>query len=325
MRLAASALALLAALAPLLTLGACARTEARDDRELRELERLCFAPVGRLRLEGFPPPFDDSTLARPLLVDAHEFTWGQWRELARWDPERAPAATTALVVREGFERGADALPAVLTQREAASVAAGRGMRVPTPAEWIYVACGTSGLRYPWGSRDQASLANTLELGLFRPAAVGTFEGGRGPFGNYDLVGNVWEWVDGAVRGIEPAGVAYPTPELARGLCSAMGGSYRVRRQELYVPAKRDEPAALFALLLDRDAAVEDVGFRAVVDAEEFLRARAASWRHAPAAEARVRAVGRRFGAPAEALLRALADEPGASIALRWLHEGSLRP
>lgn len=323
MRLAAPGLALVVACTPLLS--GCARDEAQDDRALRELERLCFVPVGRLRLEGFPPPLDDSTLARPLLVDLHEFTYGQWRELAGVEPALAPESTAALVVRDGYERGADAMPAALTQRQATALAAARGMRVPTAAEWIYIACGTSGLRYPWGPRDQASVANTLELGLLRPAAVGTFEVGRGPFGNYDLVGNLWEWVDGPVRGVEPEGVEYPAPDLARGLCSAMGGSYRVHRQELYTPAKRDEPAALFALLLDRDAAVEDVGFRAVVDAEEFLRAHAASWLHAPDAEARIRAMGRRFGAPAEPLLRELAQAPAAALGLRWLHEGSLRP
>jgi Sulfatase-modifying factor enzyme 1 len=309
----------------LLCLGACARPEHSADRALIELERMSFVPAGRLRLDGFSPPLDDYTLSRPLLADSFEFSWGDWRALARAERALAPPADADPLVSAGFERGADDRPAVLGWRAAAALAEARGMRLPTPQEWTYLACGTTGLRYPWGPRDQNSVANTLELGLARTATVGTFEGGRGPFGHYELVGNVWEWVDGAVRGIEDGADPYPQPELARGLCSAMGGSFRVRRRELYVPAKRDEPAVSFALLLDREIVVDDIGFRAVVDAETFLLARADLLERAPRAEPRLRAIGRRIGSVGEPLLRALAEAPGASAALRWLHEGSLRP
>jgi hypothetical protein len=304
-----------------LWLAACSDREVSDDRALRELERTGFVPVGRMRLESLPAPFDDVAISRPLLADLYEFTWGDWRALASSEPALAPTGE----LRTTYERAEETWPAQMSQASARGLATVRGMRLPTPTEWMYIASGTSGLRYPWGPRDQLSVANTLELGLLRPAAVGTFESGRGPFGHYDLVGNVWEWVDGSVRGLDPAEDDHAEPDPSRGLCSAMGGSYRQRHRELYVAPRRDEPARVLALLLDQTQVAADIGMRCVVDAETYLCAHAEQWERAGEGEARVTAVGRRFGATAEPFLRTLAEAPEAPRALRWLHAGSLRP
>ncbi len=90
-----------------------------------------------------------------------------------------------------------------------------GGRLPTEAEWVRAARGDTTNNYPWGNEFDPK--NTVymdsvqglkmkagsyatessgenELGGTRP--VGSFEGGKSPFGVYDMAGNAWEWVDG---------------------------------------------------------------------------------------------------------------------------------
>ncbi|MBF0108658.1 MAG: SUMF1/EgtB/PvdO family nonheme iron enzyme [Magnetococcales bacterium] len=70
---------------------------------------------------------------------------------------------------------------------------GKEFFLPTEAQWEYAARGTDGRRFPWGNDDP-----TLEHACFgqqrdKPALVGQYPAGRGPFGHLDLAGNVWEW------------------------------------------------------------------------------------------------------------------------------------
>jgi formylglycine-generating enzyme required for sulfatase activity len=70
--------------------------------------------------------------------------------------------------------------------------------LPTEAHWERVArmtqSGTSSVAdWPWGNDLNLISERANLLGVGRPAVVGCFT--PNPFGIYDLIGNVWEWMD----------------------------------------------------------------------------------------------------------------------------------
>ena len=93
---------------------------------------------------------------------------------------------------------------------AAAYAKWKGRRLPTMDEWIRAAGGNESRPFPWGSHPDPTCAN---LGVAREdqaardpgdsffnAAPGeSMPGDRGPFGHFDLGGNVSEWAVGPFK------------------------------------------------------------------------------------------------------------------------------
>ena len=71
---------------------------------------------------------------------------------------------------------------------------GKTYRLPSEAQWEKAARGTESLIFPWGNKWDEHRCNSLESGIRRTTAVGTYSlGGDSMYGCTDMAGNVWEW------------------------------------------------------------------------------------------------------------------------------------
>ena len=128
-----------------------------------------------------------------------------------------------------------------------------GKRLPTEYEWQLAAQGSDARRWPWGNDFDATKVNNT--GHTLPARA--LEGGRSPYGCYQMAGNVWEMTesvrdDGHTRFMMMRGESY----------------YKAEGSVWYIPGgpQRCDSHAKFIMLrpaLDRCATI---GFRCVVDA-----------------------------------------------------------
>jgi len=299
----------------------CTRPDSPSERALAEIEELAFVPSGTV-LAGFMPLVLYECPA-PLLVDRFESTRRRWQEYAVARPDEV---SKEMLAGMRSWSGSQDLPATwMTQNEAQRFAAWRGMRLLTPGEWLFAALGEERWPFPYGTVRQDSVANTLDLGLGTPCAVGTFEGGRSPGQIYDLLGNVAEWVDGDVLASLSSAPSDASSDGEHEV-SALGGSYRTWLREIYRTPRVGEPAEnpFLAYNLHPLSRQDDVGLRCATPARAYLERASSSWGDDERALARLREVGQRWGRSAVPLLRELASRAHAASGLNALLEGARR-
>jgi len=297
-------------------------------REQLTLGRLAFVAAGPCQVSGVV----DCRTRVALLVDRFEVTREAWLAAARYSG--SSEFDLPEIFMADWSEATGRWPASGMQFEQARAFADRiGMRLPTVTEWMRIAAGTRGQGWPWGVVDQTSAANTLGLGLRRPAPVGSFENGDTNEGVSDMLGNVAEWVEpprpvytvwGPVVGA-PARSGAVVPSRASGGTLAhfdhwaMGGSFNDHGQALHFFGR--DGMHFNARDLDPRQRSNLVGLRCVADAVDYLWDHAAEWSHA-GARGQVYAVGRGWGLPAVGLLEDLAGRAGAPVGLRWLLAGA---
>lgn len=125
-------------------------------------------------------------------IDAYEVTNAQYLEFV----QQTKRASPAFWKKGSYPFGTGEHPVTqVTWADARDYCQWKGKRLPTEAEWEKAARGPDGREFPWGNEFDAKKANTglsTQQGL---TPVGSFAAGKSPYGVYDMVGNVWEWVE----------------------------------------------------------------------------------------------------------------------------------
>lgn len=166
-------------------------------REGRPPEGMVLIPAGEFLMGGEDGLPDARPLHRIFLssfwIDRYEVTNAEYRQCVQGgacvppkdqavfdDPQHAGHPVTNV-----------------TWAQARAYCQWKGRRLPTEAEWEKAARGTDGRRYPWGNSEEG--IKKIKESLGRVGANGTVPVGSqaeqvSPYGVYDLVGSVWEWV-----------------------------------------------------------------------------------------------------------------------------------
>ncbi len=136
--------------------------------------------------------------------------------------------------------------------------AGKTYRLPSEAEWEYLARGGVPDRWPWGGQPSAKQANCKDCGGQwggrQSAPVGSFAANK--FGIYDAIGNVWEMTrdckHDSYAGAPTDGQPWLTGDCA--YVMVRGGSWDTPKENTYVAIRN---------WMTTEARHELVGFRVI--------------------------------------------------------------
>jgi formylglycine-generating enzyme required for sulfatase activity len=158
-------------------------------------------PAGKFRMGDIQGKHDKDELPvhevhikRPFAISRYEIIFEQYDEFAKLTGRELPDD-------EGWGRGRQPVIRVSWNDAVAyagwlSQQTGKRYRLPTEAEWEYIARAGSETTYWWGNEMKQGLANCRGCGSRwdsrQAAPVGSFK--PNPFGLYDTSGNVSEWV-----------------------------------------------------------------------------------------------------------------------------------
>lgn len=168
---------------------------------LEEVERCVSEWAGRLIDPSYAPLFRSWIMKEyprhPVDIDA--FTARKYpvtnREFRPWTRETGHEAPES--VEQGLPDDHPVWGVRLDEArgfaEWRSALDGRAWRLPTEAEWEWMAAGPEGRRYPFGDEFVATSCNSVERGIGTTTPVDAHPDGASWCGVMDLAGNVEEW------------------------------------------------------------------------------------------------------------------------------------
>ena len=176
---------------------AAAREAAILEAVMANLPDMVVIPAGTFRM-GCISGRNCDTNERPVhevrvpsyALSRHEITFAQWDDCVEYGPCQWSGD-------EGWGRGNRPVIYVSWYEAQDYVSwlarvTGEPYRLPSEAEWEYAARAGTETAYPWGNRIGRGNANTERYNVRGTTRVGAFS--PNPFGLYDMVGNVLEWV-----------------------------------------------------------------------------------------------------------------------------------
>jgi len=168
----------------------------------KEPHQMVLIPAGKFtrgtnnRLPDEGPQY--TAEAQAFWMDKYEVTNLQYKQFIDATNRKSPTHFRNRTYPEGK---VDHPVVYVSWFDAHDYCAWAGKRLPTDIEWEKAARGSTDDRdYPWGDEFDTTKVNspvrwkTLKMeGDTMP--VGALEGGKSPYGLYDMAGNVWEWTD----------------------------------------------------------------------------------------------------------------------------------
>ena len=159
---------------------------------------MALVPAGKFMMGSSMGDADEQpehqVYVETFFMDTYQVTVGQYARFLDATSREAPPDWTIMNRSQHQKR-----PIVnVDWADADAYCTWAGKRLPTEAEREKAARGTDGRTYPWGNEHptkffaNVSQENWNNHGALTP--VGSFEGGKSPYGIYDMAGNVWEWV-----------------------------------------------------------------------------------------------------------------------------------
>lgn len=235
------------------------------------------APDSERNRDDDEGPVHEVTIAGSLAVAKFETSWSEW-EACMDDGACFLPAGNGLPEGSGWGKG---------QRPVINVSwndvhryldwisdkTGRRYRLPSEAEWEYVARANSQTRFLHGddAKTLCRIGNGADLATNfnnrndcydrigrKTAPAGSYEPNH--FGLYDMIGNVWEWTEDcwnrSYEGAPAAGEAWMSGDCSQAVIR--GGSWGSYPHDLRFATRKG---------LDRSYRGHEVGFRVVADLE----------------------------------------------------------